>query len=63
MKHQTILEMRVEEAKAEAERFLKKCRKFELAEISTYPSRERAALKRSAIDCGHAMAQIGKSNH
>ena len=61
----TNFEYKVSEAKEEAERFLKRCEVFEKSNNrgSHWPSLERAALKRSAIDCGHAMRQINKSEY
>ena len=59
------LQKRIEEAKQEATRFLGKVKAFESADIpgNQWSSPERAALKRSAIDCGNAMRQINKNTY
>lgn len=56
-------EGRIQEAAAEAERFLNKFRAYARTTTphSIYASPERAALRRSALDCGRAMAQVNKS--
>lgn len=55
---------RILEAKAEAQRFIKKCEAYEVDPdtIRNYsPNPSRAAVLRAALDCGHAMSQVNKS--
>tara|TARA_R110000782_G_scaffold255739_1_gene344621 strand:- start:172 stop:372 length:201 start_codon:yes stop_codon:yes gene_type:complete len=60
------LQDRINEARQEASRFLVKVALYEAAEKEAarhWGFSERAALKRSALDCGNAMRQINKRNY
>jgi len=60
----TLFEERLAEAEIEAKRFIERCKEYRNNPAdSCWPSKERAAVKRAALDTGRALSQINKSEY